>query len=196
MAKEIITRKEALASGLKFYFTGKPCKHGHICERWYDGACVICKKKLNNEYYSRHSDRVIKHVMQRYRENPEAKIEQITRWAKKNRERVRKNHRDWSHKNPIKVAANSRNQRARRAKAPGSHTATQIIELLEWQQWKCAVCGVSIRNKENRHIDHILPIVLGGSNYIWNLRGLCNACNHSKFEKHPIDWDRERGIIY
>jgi isocitrate lyase len=29
---EIITRAEAKARGLKRYFTGKPCKHGHIAE--------------------------------------------------------------------------------------------------------------------------------------------------------------------
>lgn len=30
---DIITRKEALAQGLKTYFTGKPCKHGHVARR-------------------------------------------------------------------------------------------------------------------------------------------------------------------
>jgi hypothetical protein len=28
------------------FFTGKPCKHGHIAERWnYNGMCVECKKR-------------------------------------------------------------------------------------------------------------------------------------------------------
>ena len=27
------------------FFTGEPCKHGHIAERWnYNGMCVECKK--------------------------------------------------------------------------------------------------------------------------------------------------------
>src|SRR5258708_4810612 len=30
---KIISRNQALALGLKRYFTGKPCKHGHVCER-------------------------------------------------------------------------------------------------------------------------------------------------------------------
>jgi hypothetical protein len=30
---EIIVRKEALAKGLKGFFTGKPCKRGHVVER-------------------------------------------------------------------------------------------------------------------------------------------------------------------
>jgi hypothetical protein len=37
------TRSEAMALGLKLYFTGKPCKHGHLAERRCpSGSCVEC----------------------------------------------------------------------------------------------------------------------------------------------------------
>lgn len=40
---EIITRIDAAKRGLKRYYTGKPCKHGHDSERWvYNGHCVEC----------------------------------------------------------------------------------------------------------------------------------------------------------
>jgi hypothetical protein len=39
--ESLISRAEAQAQGLKHYFTGKPCKHGHIAERTVDGG--ICK---------------------------------------------------------------------------------------------------------------------------------------------------------
>lgn len=39
---EIITRADAKAAGLKWYFTGKPCKHGHITERYVTGNCCGC----------------------------------------------------------------------------------------------------------------------------------------------------------
>jgi hypothetical protein len=42
---EIIARSEAKAKGLKRYFTGKPCKHGHVSERyvvaWHCCECAI-----------------------------------------------------------------------------------------------------------------------------------------------------------
>ena len=42
---EIITRKEALSKGLKRYFTGKACKHGHVAERVTSTkTCVECKR--------------------------------------------------------------------------------------------------------------------------------------------------------
>lgn len=39
---KIISRAEALKQKLKKYFTGKPCIHGHIAERWIDGHCTVC----------------------------------------------------------------------------------------------------------------------------------------------------------
>lgn len=42
---KVITREEALHLGLNKYFTGKPCKKGHIEERYVlDYQCTLCKK--------------------------------------------------------------------------------------------------------------------------------------------------------
>jgi hypothetical protein len=38
------TRAEAKKTGSKYYFTGQPCKHGHIAPRKTKGACVECLK--------------------------------------------------------------------------------------------------------------------------------------------------------
>ena len=47
----IISRKEAVALGLKRYFTGKPCKRCHVCERSiYDRGCIECKKERESKY--------------------------------------------------------------------------------------------------------------------------------------------------
>ena len=40
-------RKEAAAAGLKKYNTGRPCKHGHMADRYVDsGACSACLKNM------------------------------------------------------------------------------------------------------------------------------------------------------
>jgi len=48
MADEIIepvTRADARTDGLRFYFTGRPCKRGHIGERSVaTGHCLICER--------------------------------------------------------------------------------------------------------------------------------------------------------
>lgn len=39
----ILLRKEAIARGLAKYFTGVPCKHGHLEQRYtVTSACVSC----------------------------------------------------------------------------------------------------------------------------------------------------------
>ena len=77
------TREEAKKTGSKYYFTGLPCKHGHIAARKTKGACVECLKvewakgnveragyfkeyntssagqKAKREYYDRNRDTVI-----------------------------------------------------------------------------------------------------------------------------------------
>jgi len=45
----IITRAEAKEQGLKRYFTGKPCKHGHVSERLVSAQCVECVVKWRKE---------------------------------------------------------------------------------------------------------------------------------------------------
>ena len=47
MAKQI-TRKAALAKGLPRYFTGRPCKHGHVVERYTASRnCAMCSQIYN-----------------------------------------------------------------------------------------------------------------------------------------------------
>lgn len=51
---EIISRKEALARGLKRYFTGAACKYGHICERYVRQAtCAVCENEKTKKQHAR-----------------------------------------------------------------------------------------------------------------------------------------------
>ena len=48
---QIISRKEAIAQGLSRYFTGEPCGHGHIDERYVSGkTCRACQKMRDWQY--------------------------------------------------------------------------------------------------------------------------------------------------
>jgi 5-methylcytosine-specific restriction endonuclease McrA len=43
---EIVTRKQAQGSELHKFYTGKPCKHGHLSERFTSNmVCVECNRK-------------------------------------------------------------------------------------------------------------------------------------------------------
>lgn len=50
---EIISKQDAKAQGLKRYFTGKPCKRGHVSQRYAStGQCVECQRHHERTYYA------------------------------------------------------------------------------------------------------------------------------------------------
>jgi hypothetical protein len=60
---EIITRQDALIRGLKHYFTGEPCCHGHVTKRFVGSMdCCSCHKDRMKVYYKTHKKRIIAHV--------------------------------------------------------------------------------------------------------------------------------------
>jgi ribosomal protein L35 len=42
---EIVNREEARERGLRFFYTGKPCKRGHVAERYLSGGCAECQRE-------------------------------------------------------------------------------------------------------------------------------------------------------
>jgi hypothetical protein len=47
MPHEVITREAAHAAGRRFYYTGEPCKWGHVAPRYVTtSGCVDCLKKF------------------------------------------------------------------------------------------------------------------------------------------------------
>ena len=95
----IITRKEALSKGLKIYFTGKPCKRGHIAEKNIHGRCLICRiddnLRLNNLEYK-------KELNKEWRQkNPEL----IQQWKQNNPEYYKEYRKEYCKINSYKVNA-------------------------------------------------------------------------------------------
>ncbi len=111
---QIISRKEAIKQGLKFYFTGKMCKHGHLCEkRVSDYCCVECTRvressdehkryqkgyrqssrgKERNKIY-RQSDKGRENENRSYHKNYEAHKEQQKEYNRSDK------HKEWSRRN-------------------------------------------------------------------------------------------------
>ncbi|MEL6236961.1 MAG: hypothetical protein AAFO57_00340 [Pseudomonadota bacterium] len=85
---EIISRKEAIARGLKRYFTGKPCKRGHMAERLISTkACAECMRIFDLERRTKEPDRGSKY----YAKNAEVMRAKWRRWAAKNPDANRAN---------------------------------------------------------------------------------------------------------
>ena len=48
---QIISRADAKAKSLSFYFTGKPCANGHVApRRVFNATCVDCERSYLKKY--------------------------------------------------------------------------------------------------------------------------------------------------
>lgn len=66
-----ISRKEALAKGLKHYFTGKPCRHGHVRNRLSsNGMCLGCKSLHYRTSYPENKTKAAKRFKSWHSKNP------------------------------------------------------------------------------------------------------------------------------
>ena len=94
---EIVSRQYAIANGLGKYFTGKPCRKGHVAERWVAGACTQCVSDRKKELYQENRDAVLAYMKTQgaiYRQNnPEKRLENSYRWREANKARVREQER-------------------------------------------------------------------------------------------------------
>jgi len=160
-----------------------------------DKVCAITQR-----YRERHPDRVAAYNDAWQKANPEKSAASKKKWKTINREHVRAVDREWERRNPELMAAKRQKRRARLAGAEGFHTKNDVLALMDLQGHKCAMCkcAISMRPKSDQkksHVDHIVPLSLGGSNWPSNLQMLCYSCNSSKGPKHPIDWAQQRGLL-
>ena len=106
-------------------------------------------------------------------------------------------HAAWRAANPDKHAESRRNRRAMKRSAEGKHTSADVRAIFEAQRGLCANCKTKLfkSGKQKFHVDHVMPLKLGGSNWPANLQCLCPSCNTSKGAKHPIDWAADHGRL-
>lgn len=161
--------------------------------------------------YHANKDTTLAKSRERYATDAEYRERQCAEaraWARAHRERGRETSAAWRAKNRDKDAAASRKWRsknpehsrmlskARRARVQGARTEPitkgDIAAIKSRQKGKCAVCRERLGKQ---HIDHIVPLALGGEHAKRNLQLLCPRCNLSKSSKHPNDFMRNRGML-
>lgn len=147
----------------------------------YQTKCKQCFKEINLRWYTKNKEKRLKTSKEWYDNNKDRKKETQKQWVQNNLEKylagccVRRNRR-----------------RCRELNAEGNFSAKDVKRIYDMQRGKCAGCGVKLKKY---HVDHIIPLALGGTNWANNLQILCVACNLSKYAKHPIDWANENGKL-
>ncbi len=75
----------------------------------------------------------------------------------------------------------------------GRFTQDDIERIAKMQMGRCAICRKKIG--KDQHIDHIIPIKRGGTNWPRNLQLLCPPCNIKKSARDPLDHMRALGRL-
>lgn len=110
-----------------------------------------------------------------------------------NPEKSRASVAKWAASNPEKIRINKHNRRARKLASGGKLSPNLAARLLKLQRGKCACCGEPLG--DNYHLDHIMPLALGGTNTDDNIQLLRDVCNFQKHMKHPVDFMQSRGFL-
>jgi hypothetical protein len=184
------TREEAKKTGSKYYFTGQPCKHGHIAARKTKGACVECLKvewtkgnETRADYFREYNKR--EDVKDRkndwYQENRETVIAAAsTRPA-----HILRGYRNaWKENNKTQVLADNKVRRRKHREAtPPWLTRKQKSEIRQLYQIAITMTQTT---GEQYVVDHIVPLrshEVCGLHVPWNLRVITQEENLKKSNK-------------
>jgi len=184
------TREEAKKTGAKYYFTGQPCKHGHIAPRKTKGACIDC---LKVEWTKGNETRA--EYFRQYNKQEEVK-DRKNDWYLKNRDQViarasirpadqlREYRNTWKENNKTQVRADTKSRRRKHREAtPPWLTRKQKSEIRQLYQIAITMTQTT---GEQYVVDHIVPLrsdVVCGLHVPWNLRVITQEENLKKSNK-------------
>lgn len=201
---EIISRKDAMAKGLKRYFNGRACPHGHVAENYVRGECVVCADIRISAYGAANRERLNQKQKARHAADPEKSRAIAAKYREANREKDISRQAEWREKNQLWlkqyritardiINARTRLRRSRKRASGGNHTVADIQRIYDEQRGKCACCRTKVGKKFD--VDHIQPVSRGGSNAARNLQILCGTCNRKKHAKDPIEFMQSLGML-
>ncbi len=158
-------------------------------ERHASGKCKPCRKAITAAWQAANPERdKANHAAYRAANRAVANATSAA-WYAANTERKKAYSVDNSEARRI----NDQNREARKRRNGGILSRGLSQRLFKLQRGLCPCCKQPLG--DSYHLDHIIPIDLGGPNVDSNMQLLRSVCNLQKHAKHPIDFMQERGFL-
>lgn len=159
--------------------------------RW---SCKVCTKTSNDAWKTANATKVKEAKSRWQKENPDKARAIKAKYRAANKDKVKEISDKWRSANPEALRINKHNRRALVRASGGKLSHGLELRLFKLQRGKCA-CGCKQPLGDDYHLDHIMPLALGGTNTDDNIQLLKARCNLQKNAKHPADFMRQRGYL-
>jgi hypothetical protein len=194
---KIVLRCDARKQGLTRYFTGCPCKYGHVSERLVSNSrCAECHDSDSKEW-KKANRRICSEQSRLWREKNREKVRSIKRayyranetdrkhqaararkWLEENREKSRAATARWRRNNLAKAAAAQQRRRANRLqRTPAWANHDKIVQFFVKARELTEQTGIA------HEVDHIYPLqgkTVSGLHVETNLRVIPKNENRAK----------------
>lgn len=138
-----------------------------------DGRKSQCKA-CEAEYREANRERILEYNRQYREANREKWLEYFREYA-----------RQWRQENLDKHRAKEALRRARKRQAATEHFTPEDVKRIWGENPVCVYC----QERPAEHLDHFVPLALGGEHSLTNATWpACAPCNFRKQDKHPWEW--------
>lgn len=172
----------AIAAGAKWYFTGKPCKNGHLSKRSVSSkGCYECHKQSYSKWESGNLDKRAAEKRARRKDKPEVYRSIQRNSYYRNLEARRAANRARYVLNKPKYIANNKARKAALSKQQPGWADPSAIRAIYIE-----AAEITRKTGVMHHVDHIVPLrgkLVTGLHVIHNLRIITAQENMSKYNK-------------
>lgn len=167
----------------------KKCYNEYSTKYYQDNKDSVNERmnKYNKTYYQDNKEKFKEYNEQYYQDNKEERKKYRKEYYENNKEACKEVTKRWCANNPDKVFNICQRRREKEQNQGDGISKEQWLEIMTFFNWKCAYSGETL-SKDNRSIDHVIPLDKGGENEIWNLVPMLKNYNSQKHTKDMLEW--------
>jgi len=135
------------------------------------------KRAIDRQYAAAHREEFRQRAAAWYAANKERAAKTNRAYREKFSETIRRIKSAYDKSHRIENNMREQKRKAKKRGNGGTYTKVEFIQLCQKYGNRCLMCQ---RDDVKLTADHVVPIFLGGSNYIENIQPLCVSCNSKK----------------